>query len=174
MVLCFVNWCCVLCPGCLKQLSILKVDQNRLAQLTDSIGECENLTELVLTENLLEVRRYKPFKTASHWPSWDLCMPINIQVQLTAIKLHDNFHWILMGLSHSLKVTSSLAGQAEEADQPECRPQPFGRRAQRAGRLCQPQRPLTERQSPGQTACWACRCHWAACAGCGWKQVNLT
>uniref|UniRef100_A0A3Q3F918 Protein scribble homolog n=1 Tax=Labrus bergylta TaxID=56723 RepID=A0A3Q3F918_9LABR len=38
----------------LKQLSILKVDQNRLTQLTDSIGECENLTELVLTENLLQ------------------------------------------------------------------------------------------------------------------------
>lgn len=42
-------------PGCLKQLSILKVDQNRLTHLTDSIGECENLTELVLTENLLQV-----------------------------------------------------------------------------------------------------------------------
>ncbi|PWA18138.1 hypothetical protein CCH79_00004044 [Gambusia affinis] len=40
--------------GCLKQLSILKVDQNRLTQLTDSIGECENLTELVLTENHLQ------------------------------------------------------------------------------------------------------------------------
>ncbi|MED6263315.1 hypothetical protein CHARACLAT_003431, partial [Characodon lateralis] len=39
---------------CLKQLSILKVDQNRLTQLTDSLGECENLTELVLTENLLQ------------------------------------------------------------------------------------------------------------------------
>lgn len=46
-----------LCLGCLKQLSILKVDQNRLTHLTDSIGECENLTELVLTENLLQVRR---------------------------------------------------------------------------------------------------------------------
>lgn len=44
-------------PGCLKQLSILKVDQNRLTHLTDSIGECENLTELVLTENLLQVSR---------------------------------------------------------------------------------------------------------------------
>lgn len=42
-------------PGCLKQLSILKVDQNRLTHLTDSIGECENLTELILTENLLQV-----------------------------------------------------------------------------------------------------------------------
>eukprot|EP00064_Thunnus_orientalis_P017834 superscaffoldBa00003901_g17920 len=39
---------------CLKQLSILKVDQNRLTHLTDSIGECENLTELILTENLLQ------------------------------------------------------------------------------------------------------------------------
>lgn len=45
--------------GCLKQLSILKVDQNRLTHLTDSIGECENLTELVLTENLLQVRKPK-------------------------------------------------------------------------------------------------------------------
>ena len=43
--------------GCLRQLSILKVDQNRLTELTDSIGECENLTELVLTENLLQVGR---------------------------------------------------------------------------------------------------------------------
>lgn len=44
-----------LCLGSLKQLSILKVDQNRMTHLTDSIGECENLTELVLTENLLQV-----------------------------------------------------------------------------------------------------------------------
>lgn len=51
----FVKWFCDLSSGCLKQLSILKVDQNRLTQLTDSIGECENLTELVLTENLLQV-----------------------------------------------------------------------------------------------------------------------
>lgn len=41
--------------GSLKQLSILKVDQNRLTLLSESIGECENLTELVLTENLLQV-----------------------------------------------------------------------------------------------------------------------
>ena len=41
--------------GSLKQLSILKVDQNRLLQLTDSMGDCENLTELMLTENLLQV-----------------------------------------------------------------------------------------------------------------------
>ena len=46
--------------GCLRQLSILKVDQNRLTELTDSIGECENLTELVLTENLLQVGRSRP------------------------------------------------------------------------------------------------------------------
>ncbi|CAH2286248.1 scribble homolog isoform X11 [Pelobates cultripes] len=39
--------------GQLKQLSILKVDQNRLTQLTESIGDCENLSEIVLTENLL-------------------------------------------------------------------------------------------------------------------------
>lgn len=57
-----------------------------------------------------------------------------------------------VSLPFAFKVASSLAGQAEEADQPECRPQPAGQRAQRAGRLCQPQRPLTERQSPGQTA----------------------
>uniref|UniRef100_A0A672J3U6 PDZ domain-containing protein n=1 Tax=Salarias fasciatus TaxID=181472 RepID=A0A672J3U6_SALFA len=43
--------------GSLKQLSILKVDQNRLTHLTDSIGECENLTELVLTENLLQLKK---------------------------------------------------------------------------------------------------------------------
>lgn len=47
--------CVVSSPGSLKQLSILKVDQNRLTSFTDSIGECENLTELVLTENLLQV-----------------------------------------------------------------------------------------------------------------------
>lgn len=45
--------------GSLKQLSILKVDQNRLGRLTDSIGECENLTELILTENLLQVPKCK-------------------------------------------------------------------------------------------------------------------
>uniref|UniRef100_A0A672J4E2 PDZ domain-containing protein n=1 Tax=Salarias fasciatus TaxID=181472 RepID=A0A672J4E2_SALFA len=35
----------------------MKVDQNRLTHLTDSIGECENLTELVLTENLLQLKK---------------------------------------------------------------------------------------------------------------------
>lgn len=48
-----------MCTGSLKQLSIFKVDQNRLGRLTDSIGECENLTELILTENLLQVQKYK-------------------------------------------------------------------------------------------------------------------
>ncbi|OPJ85743.1 hypothetical protein AV530_009710 [Patagioenas fasciata monilis] len=37
----------------LKQLSILKVDQNRLTEVTESIGDCENLSELILTENML-------------------------------------------------------------------------------------------------------------------------
>ncbi|NWZ15994.1 SCRIB protein, partial [Agelaius phoeniceus] len=40
-------------PGQLKQLSILKVDQNRLTDMTESIGDCENLSELILTENML-------------------------------------------------------------------------------------------------------------------------
>jgi hypothetical protein len=44
-------------PGQLKQLSILKVDQNRLCEVTEAIGECENLSELILTENLLTVRQ---------------------------------------------------------------------------------------------------------------------
>ncbi|KAB0393015.1 hypothetical protein E2I00_010729, partial [Balaenoptera physalus] len=39
--------------GQLKQLSILKVDQNRLCEVTEAIGDCENLSELILTENLL-------------------------------------------------------------------------------------------------------------------------
>lgn len=43
-------------PGQLKQLSILKVDQNRLCEVTEAIGDCENLSELILTENLLTVR----------------------------------------------------------------------------------------------------------------------
>lgn len=42
-------------PGQLKQLSILKVDQNRLSEVTEAIGGCENLSELILTENLLTV-----------------------------------------------------------------------------------------------------------------------
>jgi len=46
---------CSFCPGKLRKLSILKVDQNKLIQLTDSIGDCESLTELVLTENQLQV-----------------------------------------------------------------------------------------------------------------------
>ncbi len=70
-----------------------------------------------------------------------------------AVKLHYHFHWLLMAAVSLSQVTSSLAGQAEEADQPECRPQPSGQCAQRAGRLCQPQRPFIERQPPGQTAC---------------------
>lgn len=44
-----------LMPGQLKQLSILKVDQNRLCEVTEAIGDCENLSELILTENLLTV-----------------------------------------------------------------------------------------------------------------------
>lgn len=46
--------------GSLKKLSILKVNQNRLVHLTDSLGECENLTELMLTENLLQVHNPTP------------------------------------------------------------------------------------------------------------------
>jgi hypothetical protein len=52
-------------PGSLKQLSILKVDQNRLTHLSDSIGECENLTELVLTENLLQVQNHCVYNQVS-------------------------------------------------------------------------------------------------------------
>ncbi len=48
-------WTLFFSTGSLKKLSILKVNQNRLVHLTDSIGECENLTELMLTENLLQV-----------------------------------------------------------------------------------------------------------------------
>ncbi len=48
-------WTLFLSTGSLKKLSILKVNQNRLVHLTDSIGECENLTELMLTENLIQV-----------------------------------------------------------------------------------------------------------------------
>lgn len=49
--------CCHGTPtsGQLKQLSILKVDQNRLCEVTEAIGDCENLSELILTENLLTV-----------------------------------------------------------------------------------------------------------------------
>ena len=39
--------------GKLEKLSILKVDQNRLSQLTPALGNCSNITELMLTENLL-------------------------------------------------------------------------------------------------------------------------
>lgn len=41
--------------GKLRKLSILKADQNRLSYLPESIGNCESLTELVLTENQLQV-----------------------------------------------------------------------------------------------------------------------
>lgn len=41
--------------GKLRKLSILKADQNRLTFLPESIGNCESLTELVLTENQLQV-----------------------------------------------------------------------------------------------------------------------
>lgn len=47
-------------PGQLKQLSILKVDQNRLTDVTESIGDCENLSELILTENMLTVSTQQP------------------------------------------------------------------------------------------------------------------
>ena len=39
--------------GLLKKLQILKVDQNKLLELSSKINGCEELTELVLTENLL-------------------------------------------------------------------------------------------------------------------------
>lgn len=45
----------MLFTGKLKKLSILKVDQNRLTQLPEAVGDCESLTELVLTENQLLV-----------------------------------------------------------------------------------------------------------------------
>ena len=48
--------------GKLKKLSILKVDQNRLTQLPEAIGDCESLTELVLTENRLLVSVALPSK----------------------------------------------------------------------------------------------------------------
>lgn len=48
--------------GKLKKLSILKVDQNRLTQLPETIGDCESLTELVLTENRLLVSVVYAFK----------------------------------------------------------------------------------------------------------------
>lgn len=41
--------------GKLQKLSILKVDQNRLSCLPESIGSCESLTELILTENQIKV-----------------------------------------------------------------------------------------------------------------------
>lgn len=31
------------------------MDQNRLCEVTEAIGDCENLSELILTENLLTV-----------------------------------------------------------------------------------------------------------------------
>ena len=37
----------------MKQLSILKADQNSLAFIPACIGDCHQLTELMLTENLL-------------------------------------------------------------------------------------------------------------------------
>lgn len=41
--------------GNLRKLSILKADQNRLTYLPESIGNCESLSELVLTENQIQV-----------------------------------------------------------------------------------------------------------------------
>lgn len=46
---------CFFYAGKLQKLSILKADQNRLSFIPESIGNCESLTELVLTENKLQV-----------------------------------------------------------------------------------------------------------------------
>lgn len=54
--------------GKLKKLSILKVDQNRLTQLPEAVGECESLTELVLTENRLLVSVVLPTTGRTPWP----------------------------------------------------------------------------------------------------------
>ena len=43
----------VISAGNLKKLSILKADQNSLAFIPACIGDCHQLTELMLTENLL-------------------------------------------------------------------------------------------------------------------------
>lgn len=71
---CITHVCACLCLGCLKQLSILKMDQNRLTHLTDSVGECENLTELVLTENLLQVRRKDKSFSAAFQEQIAICL----------------------------------------------------------------------------------------------------
>lgn len=58
--------------GKLKKLSILKLDQNRLTQLPEAVGDCENLTELVLTENCLLVSALCGWDEFSslHLPQW--------------------------------------------------------------------------------------------------------
>lgn len=77
------------------------MDQNRLTHLTDSVGECENLTELVLTENLLQVQT---------------CVYFSAPLETDPFRKS----------AVSLAVSSELSGKAEEADQSECRPKPAG------------------------------------------------
>ena len=63
IVCCYVSRCndlTSISAGKLGRLSILKVDQNRLMHLPEGIGNCESLTELVLTENQLQVGGDKP------------------------------------------------------------------------------------------------------------------
>lgn len=67
--------------GSLKKLSILKVNQNRLVHLTDSLGECENLTELMLTENLLQVHNATPSDLCA------ICFNYMLNVLSNSVKL---------------------------------------------------------------------------------------
>ena len=54
------------------------MDQNRLTQLPEAVGDCESLTELVLTENRLLVRVAPGSEGEVVWVSHQQCFAESI------------------------------------------------------------------------------------------------
>lgn len=152
--------------GQLKQLSILKIDQNRLVELTEAIGECENLSELILTENMLMVcvltdrqGELVPLPRSPAW--WALAWGWAWLGEGLALLALCWWPRIVpaQGSGRPLDRWSPFAsgpaqgpGEADEADQPQCGPEPSAGSAPRDRRLQQSQRALPSGQSPGVPA----------------------
>ena len=86
--------------GQLKQLSTLRVDQNHLCKVTEAIESCENLSEPVLTENMLMAlprslgKLTKLTNIDTHWNRLEVLQP---KVGVSVLSLRDNYLVILCG-----------------------------------------------------------------------------
>lgn len=160
-------------PGQLKQLSILKVDQNRLCEVTEAIGDCENLSELMLTENLLTVwpslagpgergqgaavwqgpavwSDGRPL-TGSIWRGWHSVGAGDAPEGFSLLPKSSGF-WPTPGPPFSRPGSAPLSGETDQADQPQRGPEPSRGAATGDRRLCGAQRSLLKGQPPGRPA----------------------